>query len=90
MFFTSDKIQVYIEICEQKQVDLENAEIWSRVYLPATRTTETEGNDQGKVTVKHVQIRLVVSNEQLMGFGPPLNWLRKKDCIYTIYTFDNM
>lgn len=52
MFFTSDKIQVYIEKCEQKQVDLENAEIWSRVYLPATRKTETEGNDQGKVTVK--------------------------------------
>ena len=38
---------------------------------------------------KHVQIRLVISNEPLMGCGPLPNWLRNKRCIYAIDIFDD-
>ena len=48
--FTSLKeIQAYIEDCEQKQLDLQNEEVWSKAYLPTTRTTEARGNYEGKV-----------------------------------------
>ena len=62
--FTSLKeIQTYIEECEQKRLDLDNEEVWSKPYLPSTRTTKVRGNYEEKVVFKHVQIRLVVSNE---------------------------
>ena len=38
--FTSLKeIQAYTEECEQKRLDLDNEKVWSKAYLPATRTT---------------------------------------------------
>ena len=49
MFTSLEEIQVYIEECEQKRLDLENEEVWSKAYLPATRTTEARGNYEGKV-----------------------------------------
>ena len=58
MFTSLKKIQKYIEVCEQ---------IRSKAYLPATRTTEVRGNYEGKVVFKHVQVKLVASNEPLMG-----------------------
>ena len=70
MFTSLKEIQAYIEECEQKRLDLDNEEVWSKAYLPATRTTEVRGNYEGKVIFKHVQIRLVASNEPLMGCGP--------------------
>ena len=43
--FTSLKeIQAYIKESEQKRLDLENEEVWSKAYLPAKRTTEAWGN----------------------------------------------
>ena len=89
MFTSLEEIQAYIEECEQKRLDLDNEEVWSKVYLPAKRTTEAWGNCEGKVIFKNVQIRLVASNEPLMGCGPLLNWLRDKHCIYAIQTFDD-
>ena len=79
MFTSLKKIQEYIEVCEQIQ---------SKVYLPATRTTEVRGNYEGKLVFKHVQIRLVASNEPLMGCGPLPDWLRKKHCVYALDTLD--
>ena len=77
--------------CEQKRLDLENLKICLKSYLPSTRTTETQGNYHGKVIFKHVQIRLVASNEPLIGCGPLPDWQRKKRCVYAIDTFhDNM
>ena len=38
---------------------------------------------------RHVEIRLVVSNEPLMSCGPLPNWLREKRCIYALDTFDD-
>ena len=53
------------------------------------RGTELGGNYEGKVVFKHVQIRLVASNEPLMGCGPLPDWLRNKRCIYAMDTFDD-
>ena len=41
MFTSLEEIQAYIEECEQKRLDLENVQVWSKAYLPVTRTTET-------------------------------------------------
>ena len=89
MFTGLKEIQAYIEECEQKRLDLDNEEVSSKAYLPATRTTEVRGNYEGKVVYKHVQIRLVASNEPLMGCGPLLHWLRKERCIYALDKFDD-
>ena len=70
MFTSLKEIQAYIEACEQNLLDLENTEVWSMVCLPAARTTETKRIYLGKVIFKHVQIRVVASNEPLMGCGP--------------------
>ena len=76
--FTSlEEIQACIEECKQKRLDLDNEEVWSKVYLPAKGTTEARGNYEGKVTFKHVQLRLVASNKPLMGCGQLPGWLRK-------------
>ena len=89
MFASLKEFQAYIEECEQKRLDLDNEEVWSKAYLPATRTTEVRGNYEGKVVFKHVQIRLVASNEPLMGCGPLPYSLRDKCCIYATDKFDN-
>ena len=67
MFTSLKEIQAYIEECEQKRLDLDNEEVWSKAYLPATRTTEVQDNYKGKVVFKHIQIRLMASNDPLMG-----------------------
>ena len=78
MFASLEEIQAYTEECEQKRLNLENEELWSKAYLPTTRTTETQSSFQGKVIFKHVQIRLVASNEPLIGCGTLPDWSRKK------------
>ena len=89
MFTSLKEIQEYIEVCEQIRLDLDNEEVWSKAYLPATRTTEARDNFEGKVIFKHVQIRLVASNEPLMGCRPLPDWLRDKRCIYAMDTLDD-
>ena len=89
MFTSLKEIQAYIEKCEQKRLDLDNEEVWSKAYLLPKRTTDARGNYESKVIFKHVQIRLVASNEPLMACGPVPDWLRKKCCIYAVDTFDD-
>ena len=89
MLASLKEIQAYIEECEQKRLDLDKKEVWSKAYLPAEKTTKTRGNHEGMVIFKYVQIRLVASNRPLMGCGPLPDWLRKKHCIYTVDTFDD-
>ena len=89
MFTSLKEIQAYIEACEQKRLDLDNEEVWSKAYLPSTRTTKVRGNYEGKVVFKHVQIRLVVSNEPLMSCRPLPDWSKDKRCIYALDTFDD-
>ena len=83
------EIQAYIKECEQKRLDLDNEEVWSKAYLPPERTTGARGSYEDKVIFKHVQIRLGASKEPLMGCGPLPGWLREKPCIYAIDTFDD-
>ena len=88
MFTSLREVQAYIEECEQKRLDLDNEEVWSKAYFSTTRTTEVRGNYEGKVVFKHVQIRLVASNEPLMGCRPLPGWLRDKRCIFALDKFD--
>ena len=67
MFTSLKEIQAFIEECEQKRLDLDNEEVWSKAFLPTTRKTEVRANYEGKAVFKHVQIRLVASSEPLMG-----------------------
>ena len=89
MFTSLEEIQAHIDEFERRRLDLENEEVWSKAYLPTTRTTEARGNYEGKEIFRHIQIRLVASSESLMGCGPLPDWLRKKRCIYAIDTFDD-
>ena len=89
MFTSLKETQAYIKVSEQRRLDLENEEVWSKAYLRATRTTEARSNYEGRVIFTHGQIRLVASNKPLMGSGPLPDWLRKKGCIYAIETFDD-
>ena len=81
MFTSLKDIQACIGECEQKHLDLDNEEVWSKAYLPRDRRTDARGNYEGEVIFKHVQIKLVASNEPLMGCGPLPGWLRHKCCI---------
>ena len=91
MFTSLKKIQAYIEECEQKRLDLDNEDVWSKVYLPTTRATEVRDNYEDRVVFKHVQIKLVASNKPLMGCGSLPDWLRNKRCIYALDSFgDNL
>ena len=59
----------------KNRLGLDNEELWSKAYLPADRTTELRGNYEGNVIFKHVQIRLLASNEPLMDCGPQVLYL---------------
>ena len=78
------EIEDFIEQCEMKRLDLEDNDFWGEAYLSAERTIETPGAYQGIIVFKHVQIKLVSSNEPLLGCGPLRDWLRKKRCIYAV------
>ena len=38
MFTSLKQSQAYIEECEQKRLDMDNEEVWSKAYLPPDRT----------------------------------------------------
>ena len=52
MFTSLKEIQAYIEECEQKRLDLDNEEVWSKTYLPAERTTKSQGHYEGVLPYK--------------------------------------
>ena len=89
MFTSLKEIQAFIEECEQKRLDLDNEEVWSKAYLPATRTTEVRGNYEGKVVFKHVQIRLVASNKPLMGLRITAGLVKRQALYLCLDTFDD-
>ena len=83
--FTSlRKIEDYIKQCELKRLDLDNAEVWNKAYLPASISTNKPGTYEGRVEFKRIHIKLISSNEPLLGCGPLPDWLRGKRCIYAI------
>ena len=83
--FTSlSDIKEYIRQCEQKRLDLEDAETWSKAYLPATATYASKGVYEGRVRFTSVSTKIILSNEPLLGCGPLPKWLADKKCIYAI------
>ena len=44
MFTSLEEIEACIEKCEQKQLDLEDEEMWSKVCLPSKRAIKAQGN----------------------------------------------
>ena len=48
------------------------------------KITDNPGVYEGRVEFRHIQVRLITSNELLLDCGPLLDWLRKKQCIYTV------
>ena len=83
--FTSlREIDDYIKQCELKRLDLDNAEVWNKAYLPASISTNKPGTYEGRVEFKRIHIKLISSNEPLLGCGPLPDWLRKKRYIYAL------
>ena len=74
----------YIRQCEQKRLDLEDAETWSKAYLPATATYNSKGVYEGQVRFTSVSTKIILSNEPLLGCGPLPKWLADKKCVYAI------
>ena len=83
-FSSLSDIKEYIHQCEQKRLDLEDAETWSKAYLPATATYASEGVYEGRVLFTSVTTKIILSNEPLLGCGPLPKWLADKKCIYAI------
>ena len=77
-------IKEYIRQCEQKRLDLEDAETWSKAYLPATATYNSKGVYEGRVRLTSVSTKIILSNEPLLGCGPLPKWLADKKCVYAI------
>ena len=68
---------------------MENVEVWSKVCLPAIRTTQVQSNYQGKAVFEHPKIRLVALTELLLGCEPFQGWFQKKCSVFATYTFDD-
>ena len=83
-FSSLSDIKEYIRQCEQKRLDLEDSETWSKAYLPATATYNSKGVYEGRVLFTSVSTKIILSNEPLLGCGPLPKWLADKKCIYAI------
>ena len=83
-FSSLSDIKEYIRQCEQKRLDLEDSETWSKAYLPATTTYNSKGVYEGRVLFTSVSTKIILSNEPLLGCGPLPKWLADKKCIYAI------
>ena len=91
IFSSLAEIKEYIRQCEQKRLDLEDAETWSKAYLPATATYNSKGVYEGRVRFTSVSTKIILSNEPLLGCGPLPKWLADKKCVYAIdKTDDNL
>ena len=88
-FSSLDDIKEYIRQCEQKRLDLEDAETWSKAYLPATATYNSKGVYEGRARFTSVSTKIILSNEPLLGCGPLPKWLADKKCVYAIDKIDD-
>ena len=88
-FSSLDDIKEYIRQCEQKRLDLEDVETWSKAYLPATATFNSKGVYEGRVRFTSVSTKIILSNEPLLGCGPLPKWLADKKCVYAIDKIDD-
>ena len=56
-FSSLSDIKEYIRQCEQKRLDLEDSETWSKAYLPATATYNSKGVYEGRVLFTSVSTK---------------------------------
>ena len=78
------EIKEYIHQCEQKRLNIEDAETWSKAYLPATATYNSKGVYEGQVRFTSVSTKIILLNEPLLGCGPLPKWLADKKFVYAI------
>ena len=88
-FSSLSDIKEYIRQCEQRRLDLEDSETWSKAYLPATETFDSKGVYEGRVLFTSVSTKIILLNEPLLGCGPLPKWLADKKCIYAIDKIDD-
>ena len=88
-FSSLSDIKEYILQCEQKRLDLEDFETWSKAYLPATATYNSKGVYEGRVLFTSVSTKIILSNEPLLGCVPLPKWLADKECVYAIDKIDD-
>ena len=86
---TLKEIEEYIEQCEIKRLDLDNVEVWNKAYLPATEVVKKPGVYQGRVVFNEVHVKIIHTNETLMGCGPLPDWLHKKKSIHALDNYGN-
>ena len=58
-FSSLSDIKEYIRQCEQKRLDLEDSETWSKAYLPATATYNSKGVYEGRVLFTSVSTKII-------------------------------
>ena len=63
--------------------------MWSKAYLPATEVVKKPGVYQGRVVFNEVHVKLIHTNETLMGCGPLPDWLKKKKSIHALDNYNN-
>ena len=83
------QIVEYIRQCELRHRNLDDEGVWRKAYLPMTRITNNPRVYEGCVEFCHVQVRLISSNEPLLGCGTLPDWLCGKRCIYLIDNTDD-
>jgi len=83
-FSSMSDIRTYIGTCESRRLDLSDNSTWSAAYLPPDSVDRSPGVYQGKVSFNYARVKLISSNEPLMGCGPLPEWLRSKKSIYSI------
>ena len=83
-FSSLAEIKEYIHQCEQKRLNIEDAETWSKAYLPATATYNSKGVYEGRVRFTSVSTKIILLNEPLLGCGPLPKWLADKKFVYAI------
>ena len=88
-FSSLSDIKEYIRQCEQKRLDLEDGETWSKAYLPATATYNSKRVYEGRVLFTSVSTKIILSNEPPLGCGPLPKWLADKKCVYAIDNIDD-
>ena len=83
--FTSlSQVKEYVKQCELCRLNWDDNMIWSKAYLPAVRITNYPRVHEDHVEFHHVHVRLISSNEPLLGCSPLPDWLHKKRCIYAV------
>ena len=66
-FSSLSDIKKYIRQCEQKRLDLEDSETWSKAYMPATATYNAKGVYEGRVLFTSVSTKIIFGKKKVFG-----------------------